>query len=153
MDFRASYKVMDTFETQNIGPLTQKIRIAQLTLLPFLKNWPTSTTHNLVNIHHMRMNLDFLESLRCPLKPLIGFISFEASMFMYTSLRKDDFLLIFKMTYNVLDHISRMKHFLGKSYKRQSCRELNLHQNELWLRNLWWSMWKLCLVKVQLTSP
>ena len=57
------------------------------------------------------------------------------------------------MTYNVMAHISQMKHFLGKTYKRQSCRKLNFLQNELWLRNYWWSMWKLCLVKVQLTFP
>ena len=132
MDLKVLYKVTIMFELQNIGPLTQKVRIAQLTLLPFLKNWPTSTTHNLVNIHHMRMNLDFLESLICPLKPFFGFISFEVSMFMYTSLRKDDFLLIFERTYNVLAHISQMKHFLGKIYKRQSCRKLNFLQNEIW---------------------
>ena len=135
MDFRASYKMMDTFETQNLGPLAQKPKFAHFVFQHFLKNNPTCTNHNLINFYHMTAILDFLESLRCPIKPLSGFISIQASMFMYTSLRKNDFLLILKRTYNVLDHISQMKHFLGKTYKRQSCRKFNFLQNEIWLRN------------------
>ena len=143
---------MNTFQALKHRPIWQNFKIAQLSLHALSQNCQTCTNHILLNSQYLRMILDFLESLRCPLKPLFGFISFEASMFMYTSLRKDDFLLIFERTYNVLAHISQMKHFLGKTYKRQSCRELNFLQDELLMRNLWWSMWNLCLVKVQLTS-
>ena len=117
MDLEVLFRVMNTFETQKIGPLVQNPSFAQFDLYEFSQIWPTCTIHNLLNFYHMKMILDFLESLRCPLKPLFGFISFEAFKFMYTSLRKYDFLLIFKMTCNVKAHISQMKHFLGKSIR------------------------------------
>jgi hypothetical protein len=62
----------------------------------------------------LRVFLDFLESLRCPLNAPFGFIFIEASILMYTSLKKDDFLLTFRRTYNVLNHIFQMKHFWAK---------------------------------------
>ena len=55
--------------------------------------------------------LDFLERLRCPLNAPFSFIFIEASMLVYTYLEKDDFLLTFRRTYNVLTHNSQMKHF------------------------------------------
>ena len=57
--------------------------------------------------------MDFLESSICPLNTPFGFFFIEVSMFMYT-LQKDDFLLTFRRTYNVLIHNSQMKHFLPK---------------------------------------
>ena len=57
------------------------------------------------------------------------------------------------MTYNVFAYISQMMHFLDLSIDIQNCRELNSLQNGLWLGKNWWSIWNLCLAKVQLTSP
>ena len=57
------------------------------------------------------------------------------------------------MSYYVLAHISQIKYFLDLILERQSCRELNFLKNELWLGKIWWSMWKLCLVIIQLTFP
>ena len=115
MDLEVLYEVTIMFRPKKIGHLVQKFKFPYFAFHALSQNCPTYTNHNLLNFYHMNAILDFLESLRCPIKPLFGFISFEASMFMYTSLRKDDFLLIFKMTCNVKAHISQMKHFLGKS--------------------------------------
>src|ERR1051325_1927063 len=56
--------------------------------------------------------LDFLESYRCPLNNLFGFISIGVSMLNNTSLQKVDFLLTLKRTCNVLIYMFQMKHFL-----------------------------------------
>ena len=67
MDSKVFLWVIMMLRIKIIGPLIQKVEIAQLNFLHFLKNWPTSTTHNLVIFHYMDAILDFLESLRCPL--------------------------------------------------------------------------------------
>ena len=69
MGLEALYKVRNTFETQNLGPLAQNSSFAHFDFLHFLKNWPTSIAHNLINLYHMNAILDFLESSRCPLHP------------------------------------------------------------------------------------
>ena len=69
MDLRASNKVLTMFEFEIIGPLDQKSKFAHFDFLHFLKNWPSSTAHNLINLYHMNAILDFLESSRCPVHP------------------------------------------------------------------------------------
>ena len=57
------------FKFEIIGPFTQNSIFAHFDFLHFLKNWPTFTAHNLVNIHDMKVILYFLETSRCPLHP------------------------------------------------------------------------------------
>ena len=65
------------------------------------------------------MFLDFLESSRCLLNNLFGFISIEVSMLMNTSLQKVDLLLTLKRICNILIHNFQMKHFLPKLVRHE----------------------------------
>ena len=73
----------------------------------------------LLNFQHFLVFLDFLESSRCPLNSLFGFIFIWVSMLMNTSLQKVDFLLTLKRTCNVLIHNFQMKHFLPKLVRHE----------------------------------
>ena len=79
------------------------------------KKCSTCTTFILLNFLHFWVFLDFLESPRCPLNNLFGFISIEVSILNNTSLQKVDF----ERTYNVLIHIFQMKHFLTKLVRHE----------------------------------
>src|ERR1051325_3071252 len=79
----------------------------------------TCTICILLNFQHFWVFLYFLEISRCPLNTHFGFIFIEVSMFMNTSLQKDDFLLTFKRTCNVLIHNFQMKHFWPKLVRHE----------------------------------
>ena len=136
MDLKVKYEVMKTFEPENLGPLAQIFKFAQFKFHAFSQNFSTWTNHNSLKFCNIKMIVDFLETLRCLLQ-LSCWSFFHLKLLSSCKLlwQKMYFLLTFKMTCKVLARIS------------QSCRELNFIQDRIWLRNLWWSMWKLCLVK------
>src|ERR1051325_5322381 len=107
-------EVRNKFESKKYRPIWKIFKFDQYFLHAFLQNFHFCPTHNLLNFYHFEVFLDFLERSRCTLNSLFGFIFIEASMFMYTSLEKDDFLLTFRRTYNILIHNSQMKHFWAK---------------------------------------
>ena len=87
---------MNTFGPENLGPITQSYKFAQFEIHAFPQNGLTCATHNLLNFYHLKA--------------------------IFVDLIKSVFLLTFEMTYNVLSHISQMKHFLDLGLNRQSCR-------------------------------
>src|ERR1044072_2519673 len=97
----------------------KKLNLLSISLHALLQKCQTCTSCILLNFYHVEVFLDFLEILRCPINTPFGFIFIEASMFMYTSFEKDDFLLTFRRTYNVLIHIFQMKHFWTKILRQK----------------------------------
>ena len=75
--------------------------------------------HNFLNFDSLKVFLDFLESLRCPLRNPFVIISILYSMLMYEVLTKQCFCWPFKMTYNVQIHNFLWVHFwiLGYEYE------------------------------------
>ena len=83
--------VVNKLESCKHKPIWKKFKIDQYFLHALLQNFQTCTNHILLNFYHLRVFLEFLEILICPLNDPFGFIFIEASMFMYTSLEKGDF--------------------------------------------------------------
>ena len=75
MDLEVFLWAMKMFRIKIIGPIAQKLEIAQLNFLHFSQNWPTSTNHNLVIFHHMDAILDFLEAQDVPYTLHVGHFS------------------------------------------------------------------------------
>ena len=100
-----------SLDHRNLGPFGKNLNLLSISLHALFQKSRTCTTCILLNFKHFEVFLDFLEISRCPLNTLFGFNFIEISMLMYTSLEKDDFLLTFRRTYNVLIHNSQMKHF------------------------------------------
>src|ERR1051325_9444681 len=108
MGLEALNNVKNKFEPKKYRPIWRTFKFDQYFLHAFLQNFHFCSSHNLLNFHHLRVFLDFLEISICPLNAPFGFIFIEAFMLMYTSLKTYDFLLTFKRTYNVLTHNSQM---------------------------------------------
>ena len=100
-----------SLDHKNLGPFGKKLNLLSISLHALLQKCKTCTTCILLNFQHFEVFLDFLKISRCPINTLFGFIFIEVSMLMYTSFEKDDFLLTFRRTYNVLIHNSQMKNF------------------------------------------
>ena len=95
-----------------MGPFAKFWILTSISLCAIVQKYPTCTKCILLNFQHFLVFLDFLESSRCPLNKLFGFISIRVSMLNKSSIQKVDFLLTLKRTCNVLIHIFKMKHFL-----------------------------------------
>ena len=95
-----------------IGPFGKNWILSDIFLCAILQKCPTCTRCILLNFWHFWVFLDFLESSRCPLNNLFGFIFIGVSMLNSTSIQNVDFLLTLKRTCNVLIHIFKMKHFM-----------------------------------------
>ena len=136
-----------------ISPIAKNSKFDHFLFHAFAQNFPNYIGHNSLNFHHLRVIFDFLESPRCPLQSLFFSFLHLKNLYWCKLPWQSVFLLTYEMTYNALAHISQMKHFLDTILERKRCRKLNFLQNEFWLGKNGWSMWKLCLVKVWLTSP
>ena len=99
---------------QIISPFEKYLHLSSISLCAPPQKCSTCARCILLTFLHFWVLLDFLESSRCPLNSLFGFIFIGVSMLMITSLQKVDFLLTFKRTCNVLIHNFQMKHFLPK---------------------------------------
>ena len=97
---------------EKLGPFAKFWILSSISFCAPLQKCPTCARCILLNFQHFWVFLDFLESSRCPINNLFGFISIGVSMLNNTSLQKVDFLLTLKRTCNVLIHIFKMKHFL-----------------------------------------
>src|ERR1051325_19160 len=95
------------------------MNLLSISLQALLQISQTCTSCILLNFQLFEVFLDFLERSRCPLNTPFSFIFIEVSMLMYTSFEKDNFLLTFRRTYNVLIHNSQMKHFWPKLVKHK----------------------------------
>src|ERR1044072_2549519 len=89
-----------SLDHKNLGPFGKDLNLLGISLHALLQKCQTCTTCIFLNFQHFEVFLDFLESSRCPLNTLFGFIFIEPSMFMYTFFEKDDFLLTFRRTCN-----------------------------------------------------
>ena len=69
--------------------------------------------HNFLNFDSLKVFLEFLEILRCPLSNPFGIISICYSMLMYEALTKGCFCWLFKITYNVQIHNFLWVHILN----------------------------------------
>ena len=73
------------------GPFRRNLILLSISLHALPQKCQTFTSCILLNFQHFEVFLDFLESSRCPLNTPFGFIFIEVSMFMHSSLQKDDF--------------------------------------------------------------
>ena len=92
------------FKHNKLGPFDKNCNFGHIWLLAILQKGSTSPMHNFLNFDSLKVFLDFLESLRCPLSNHVFLISIWYSMFLYEALTKKVFCWLFKMTYNVQIH-------------------------------------------------
>src|ERR1044072_9428301 len=95
---------ISSLDNKILSPFGKNLSLLSISLHALLQKCQTCTSCILLNFYHLEVFSDFLESSRCHLNTPFGFIFIESSMFMYTYLEKDDFLLTFRRTYNVLIH-------------------------------------------------
>src|ERR1051325_7430876 len=96
---------------KTLGPFGKTLNLLAISLHALLQISQTCTSCILLNFQCFDVFLDILENSRCPLNTHFCFIFIESSMSVYISFEKDDFLLTFRRTYNVLIYNSQIKHF------------------------------------------
>ena len=123
--------------TQNkckkLGPFSKICNLRHSWLLTTLQKRSTSLMPNFLNFDSLKVFLDFLESLICPLRNTIGLFSIWYSMFMYEALTKKSVFVDFSKWPIMSKFITSCACIFRTWELKMNCRIFHPLQNELWM--------------------